>query len=167
MAVRPVLRLPAPVLKQPAAVVADVQDAAVQRACVDLVDTMRASPACVGLAANQIGVPWRIFAVDVSGHRKARSCAGELVLINPVLVSSSGPELAREGCMSVPDLTGDVPRPTVVVVAGLTPHGEQWTVEADAFEARALLHELDHLDGLVFLDRVASHAAVFRRRVYR
>jgi peptide deformylase len=167
MAVCSVLRLPAPVLKQPAAVVDDVQAADVQAACVDLVDTMRVSPACVGLAANQIGVSLRIFVVDVTGHRKARSCAGELVLINPVLVSSSGPELAREGCMSVPDLTGDVPRPTAVVVTGTTPDGRLRTVEADAFEARALLHELDHLDGLVFLDRVASHASVFRRRVYR
>ena len=167
MAVRPVLRLPAPVLKQPAATVVDVHDDDVQAACVDLVDTMRASPACVGLAANQIGVPWRIFVVDVTGHRKARSCAGEVVLVNPVLVASSQPELAREGCMSVPDLTGDVPRATSVVVTGLTPRGEERTVEADAFEARAVLHELDHLDGLVFLDRVASHASVFRRRVYR
>jgi peptide deformylase len=165
--VRPVLRLPAPVLKEPAAVVEDLRDPSVQDACVDLVDTMRASPACVGLAANQIGVGLRIFAVDVTGHRKARSCAGLCVLVNPVLVSSSAPELAREGCMSVPDLTGDVPRATSVVVRGWTPAGEERTVVADAFEARALLHELDHLDGFVFLDRVASHASVFRRRVYR
>ena len=167
MAVRPVLRLPAPVLKQPAGPVADVHDDVVQALCADLVDTMRASPACVGLAANQIGVALRVFVVDVTGHRKARSCAGEVVLVNPVLVSSAAPDLAREGCMSVPDLTGDVPRPTSVVVRGLSPDGVARTIEADAFEARALLHELDHLDGLVFLDRVASHAAVFRRRVYR
>ena len=167
MAVRAVLQLPAPVLKQPALVVADVSEDEVQAVCVDLVDTMRASPACVGLAANQIGVALRVFVVDVTGHRKARSCAGVVVLVNPVLVASSAPDLAREGCMSVPDLTGDVPRPTSVVVSGLTPAGEERTVEADAFEARALLHELDHLDGLVFLDRVASHASVFRRRVYR
>ena len=69
--------------------------------------------------------------------------------------------------MSVPDLTGDVARATRVVVAGVLPDGSGRTVEADAFEARAILHELDHLDGLVFLDRVASHASVFRRRVYR
>jgi peptide deformylase len=69
--------------------------------------------------------------------------------------------------MSVPDLTGDVPRAGVVVMSGRTPAGDERVVEADAFEARALLHELDHLDGFVFLDRVASHASVFRRRVYR
>jgi peptide deformylase len=167
MPIRPVLRLPDPILKERAAEVDDVHDPAVQQLCVDLVDTMRASPACVGLAANQIGVGLRAFAVDVTGHRKARSCAGEIVLVNPVLAEAHERELAREGCMSVPDLTGDVARAARVVVEGLTPAGAARRIEADAFEARALLHELDHLDGLVFLDRVASHASVFRRRVYR
>ena len=143
MPVRPVLQLPAPVLKERAAEVADVRDPAVQALAVDLVDTMRASPACVGLAANQIGVGLRVFAVDVTGHRKARSCHGELVVINPVLLAATDPELAREGCMSVPDLTGDVARATRVTVRGLAPSGEEVVVEADAFEARALLHELD------------------------
>jgi peptide deformylase len=103
----------------------------------------------------------------VTGHRKARSCHGELVVVNPVLVEASEPGLAREGCMSVPDLTGDVARATRVVVEGLAPDGTPLVVEADAFEARALLHELDHLDGRVFLDRVASPSSVFRRRVYK
>jgi peptide deformylase len=167
MGVRPVLRLPAPVLKERAVDVADVHDASVQALVTDLVDTMRASPACVGLAANQIGDGRRVFAVDVTGHRKARSCHGLLVVINPVLVAAGDAELAREGCMSVPDLTGDVARATRVVVEGLDPAGHRIRVEADAFEARALLHELDHLDGTVFLDRVASPSSVFRRRVYR
>jgi peptide deformylase len=167
MAVRPVVRLPDPVLKQRAAEVSSFDDSVVGL-CADLVDTMRASPACVGLAANQIGVGVRAFVVDVTGHRKARSCAGLVVMVNPVLVSADAPELAREGCMSVPDLTGDVARATRVVMRGLAPPvGDEVVVEADAFEARALLHELDHLDGAVFLDRVASASAVFRRRVYR
>lgn len=167
MGVRPVLRLPAPDLLERAAEVADVDDPSVRALVADLVDTMRASPACVGLAANQIGVGLRVFAVDVTGHRKARSCHGLVVVVNPVLVEATAPELAREGCMSVPDLTGDVPRATRVVVEGLDPAGAPLRVEADAFEARALLHELDHLDGAVFLDRVASPSSVFRRRVYR
>jgi peptide deformylase len=167
VAVRPVLRLPAPVLKERATEVDDVHDRIVQQLCADLVDTMRASPSCVGLAANQIGVGLRAFAVDVTGHRKARSCHGTVVLVNPVLVEAHDAEPAREGCMSVPDLTGDVPRASRVVVAGLTPAGEERTIGTDAFEARAVLHELDHLDGFVFLDRVASHESVFRRRVYR
>ena len=167
MTVRPVLRLPAPILKERAVEVDDVTAASVQQLLADLVDTMRASPACVGLAANQIGVGMRAFVVDVTGHRKARSCHGELVVVNPVVVSASAPEAAREGCMSVPDLTGDVGRATQVVVRGIGADGGELVVEADAFEARALLHELDHLDGTVFLDRVASPASVFRRRVYR
>ncbi len=167
MAVRPVVRLPDPVLKAPAVEADDPGSPAVAELVADLVETMRASPACVGLAANQIGVGLRVLAVDVTGHRKARSCHGEIVLVNPVLVEAAHPELAREGCMSVPDLTGDVPRATTVAVRGLTPAGAERVVEADAFEARALLHELDHLAGLVFLDRVVSPASVFRRRVYR
>lgn len=166
MTARAVLRLPDPILKRPAAAVERIDDAA-RALAVDLVDSMRASPACVGLAANQIGVALRAFVVDVSGHRKARSCHGEIVLFNPVVLSTGGAVIAREGCMSVPDLTGDVPRGETVVVGGLTPEGSERTIEADAFEARALLHEIDHLDGLVFLDRVASHASVFRRVVYR
>ena len=133
----------------------------------DLVDTMRASPACVGIAATQIGVGMRAFSVDVSGHKKARSCHGEVVLFDPEVLLSHGPVVGREGCMSVPDLTGDVARASTVVVRGLTVEGAERVIEADAFEARALLHEIDHLDGLLFLDRVSSHESLFRRKVYK
>ncbi|HEX2118994.1 MAG TPA: peptide deformylase [Acidimicrobiales bacterium] len=166
MAVRPVLALPDPFLQRPSAKVGDVDDRALALA-TDLLDTMRARPACVGLAAPQIGVGLRAFAVDVTGHRKARSCHGELVLFDPELVSAAGPEVAREGCLSIPDLTGDVARATEVVVRGTGVDGSECIVEADAFEARALLHELDHLDGFLFLDRVSSAHAVYRRKVYR
>ncbi|MFN8035663.1 MAG: peptide deformylase [Acidimicrobiia bacterium] len=167
MVVRPVVRLPHPVLKQ-----ATVPVTAVGRdervLADDLVDTMAASPACVGLAANQIASTVRACCVDVSGHRKADSCHGLVVLFNPVLVLAREPVTGREGCMSVPDLTGNVARATEVVVRGLTPDGLERVIEANAFEARALLHELDHLDGTVFLDRVDSFAAdVFKRKRYR
>jgi peptide deformylase len=129
---------------------------------------MRASPACVGLAANQVGVPLRVFAMDVTGHRHTRSCAGLVVLANPVVVSATSPVVAREGCLSVPDLTGNVARATEVVVSGAEPGtGRTVTVTADAIEARALLHEIDHLDGLLFLDRVVGKADVFARKRYR
>ena len=166
MAVRPVLHLPHPCLKQRSQPVGPIDDAA-RALAADLVDTMRSRPACVGLAAPQIGVPLRAFVVDVTGHKKARSCHGEVVLFDPELLCGEEAVLAREGCLSVPDLTGDVARAAAVVVRGVTAAGEVRTIEADAFEARALLHEIDHLDGLLFLDRVASHASVFRRRVYR
>lgn len=160
------MTLPDPVLKRPAEPFVRIGDEARDLA-QDLVDTMRASPACVGLAAPQIGVSRRAFVVDVTGHRKARSCHGEVVLFDPEILLAHGPVVAREGCMSVPDLTGDVGRATRLVVRGLTPEGGERVLQVDAFEARAVLHEIDHLDGLLFLDRVVSAAAVFHRRVYR
>lgn len=166
MAVRPVLVLPHDILTMPAEPVGAIDDAA-RRLASDLFDTMRASPACVGLAAPQIGVARRAFVVDVTGHGKARSCHGAFVLFDPELVTSDTPETSREGCMSVPDLTGDVPRPTRVTVRGTSLDGRRVQLDTDAFEARAVLHELDHLDGLVFLDRVAGPHHVFARRVYR
>ena len=166
MTVRPVVRLPAAVLTRAALPLAAVDAVAAQLAR-DLVDTMRASPACVGLAAPQIGVGARAFVVDVSGHKKASRHHGEFVLFNPVVLLAEQPALAREGCMSVPDLTGDVPRATRVVVRGLTPTGEDRVLEVEGFEARAVLHEIDHLDGKTFLDRVTAHDAIFRRKVYR
>ena len=166
MAVRPVLRLPEPVLKQVARPVT-VIDAAARQLVEDLIDTMRASPACVGLAAPQIGVGLRAFSLDVTGHRKARSCHGELVLFNPEILRAAAPVVGREGCMSVPDLTGDVARATELVVRGLTVDGAERVLTVDAFEARAVLHEIDHLDGLLFLDRVGSASGVFRRKRYQ
>jgi peptide deformylase len=88
-------------------------------------------------------------------------------MCSPVLVSSQGRDVRREGCLSVPDLTGDVARATSVAVVGRVPGtGEERTVEADAFEARAFQHELDHLQGLLFLDRVAGAHALFARKRY-
>jgi peptide deformylase len=166
VAPRRVLSIPDPVLSTPAAPVGRIDDTA-RALARDLVDTMRASPACVGIAAPQIGVGLRAFAVDVTGHKKARSCHGELVLFDPEVLMAVEPVVAREGCMSVPDLTGDVPRATRVTVAGLGVDGERVVLRVDAFEARAVLHEIDHLDGLVFLDRAAGPHAVFPRKVYR
>ena len=120
------------------------------------------------MAAPQIGVGLRAFCMDVTGHPKAGSCAGLVVLFDPRVVAAGAPAVAREGCMSVPDLTGNVARPATVAVEGTTPEGTTRLVEADAIEALALLHELDHLDGLLFLDRVTSAATdLFRRRRYR
>ncbi len=166
MPVRPVFSLPHEVLSLPAFPVDHIDDTA-RRLAEDLVDTMRASPGCVGLAAPQIGVGLRAFAVDVTGHRKARTSHGTFVLFDPELVAAAEPQVAREGCMSVPDLTGDVPRATRITVRGIVPDGSVRTIVTDAFEARAVLHELDHLDGLVFLDRVGGSHAIFPRKVYR
>ncbi len=162
-----VVRLPASVLTTPTRPVGSI-DADVRQFCADLVETMYSSPACVGLAANQVGDGRRIFCADVSGHKKADSCHGLVVLIDARLVLARSPVTMREGCMSVPDLTGNVTRASEVVVRGITPEGRDRVIEANAFEARALLHELDHLDGKTFLDRVTNFGAdVFARKRYR
>ena len=164
MAVRRIRLYPDPVLKQVAAPVGVIDDDA-RALAADLVDTMGAHPRCVGIAANPIGSLRRCIVVDVTGHRKARSSNGRIVLFDPVVVSSAGAEIAREGCLSLPDLTANVRRATDIEVHGLTLEQARRVVVADAFEARALLHEIDHLAGILFLDRVASLATdVFRRR---
>lgn len=164
--VLPVLRTPHEVLATRCAEV-DPTDAEVVQLAADLLATQRVSPGCVGLAANQIGVGWRVFSLDVSQHPKARAIHGEFVLVNPEILSASRNEKGREGCMSVPDFTGDVKRATRVRVRGLLPvTGEVVEFDTDAFEARAIQHEVDHLDGFVFLDKVAGAHAVYPRKTY-
>ena len=133
-----------------------------------LVTTMRASPACVGLAAPQIGESIRMFCLDVTGHRKARSCAGLVIMVNPRIVERSGHIVMREGCMSVPDFTGDVGRAAEVVVEGFEPGSSRlFRIASNAIEARCFQHEIDHLDGLVFVDRVHDpEKALFARKTY-
>lgn len=164
--VLPVVTVPADVLSTPCVDV-DPTDPEVVQLAADLLATQRVSPGCVGLAANQVGVGWRVFSLDVSAHPKARTTHGEYVLVNARIESATRNEKSREGCMSVPDFTGDVKRASRLVVRGLLPGtGAEVVLETDAFEARALQHELDHLDGYVFLDRVAGAHAVFARQTY-
>jgi peptide deformylase len=161
-----VVRAPDPVLSRPGAVV-DPRSPEIVQLAADLVATMRVSPGCVGLAAPQVGVGVKVFCVDVSEHPRTRTQHGTFVLCNADVVSASRHEKSREGCMSVPDLTGDVKRATRVVVRGYEPgSGAEVTIETDAFEARALQHEIDHCDGLLFLDRAAGAHAIHPRKTY-
>lgn len=161
-----VVTAPDPVLSQACQEV-DPRDPAVVQLAADLVATMRVSPGCVGLAANQVAVAWRMFSLDVSMHPKARITHGLFVLVNPVVVAASRNERGREGCMSVPDFTGDVRRATRMTVQGMLPgSAASVTITTDAFEARALQHEIDHLDGALFLDRVAGAHAIYPRQTY-
>jgi peptide deformylase len=163
--VKPVFQLPERVLKRRADDLGDATDAEL---VTDLIDTMRASPACVGLAAPQIGVSKRAFALDVSKHKKTTTTHGLVVMFDPEIIERKGREIAREGCMSVPDLTANVARATEIVVRGRAPDGEDLVVVTEGFEARAFQHEIDHLEGLLILDRVENLATdVFRRKVYR
>ena len=161
-----VIRAPSRVLSASGLPV-DPADPVVVQLCADLVATMRVSPGCVGLAAPQVGVSAQAFCVDVSAHPKTRTMHGLIVMLNAEIVEASRNEKGREGCMSVPDLTGEVKRSTRVTVAGLLPlSGERVLLTTDAFEARALQHEIDHCDGLLFLDRVVGAHAVYPRKVY-
>lgn len=167
MAVREVLLFPHPALKAVSEPVSDPDEIA--RVTEDLIDTMRATAYTTGVAATQVGELVRIVAVDVTGHKRTTTCHGELVLVNPTIVSASAEtDVGREGCLSLPDLTANVRRPTHVSVEGTGPDGGTLTIETEGFEARCLLHELDHLDGVLFLDRVDSLTSdVFRRKRYK
>ncbi len=164
--VLPVVTAPDAVLSRPGPEV-DPSDPKVVRLAADLLATMRVSPGCIGLAAPQVGVSAQVFVVDVSGHPKAATVHGAFALCNAKVVEASRWRPGREGCMSVPDLTGDVKRAgRVVVEAALPGTGEPVRLTTDAFEARALQHEIDHCAGLLFLDRVAGAHAIHQRKVY-
>ncbi len=165
--VRAVLRAPARVLSTPGADV-DPRATDVVQLAADLLATQAVSPGCVGLAAQQVGEALRVFSVDVTGHPKARTTHGAFVLCNAEIVEATRRERGREGCLSVPDLTGDVRRARRVVVRGQLPvTGEHVEVVTDAFEAVALQHEVDHTAGTLFLDRVDGAHALHPRRTYR
>jgi len=165
MAVREVLRYPHPTLKRVAVALGPSDAGAVARVAADLTDTMRAHQGCVGLAATQIAELARIVVVDLTDHPKAVDPHGLLVLVNPAITAASGAEVGREGCLSIPELTANVRRATEVTIEATDPDGDAITVESVGFEARCLLHEIDHLDGILFLDRVDSLTDdVFRRK---
>ena len=132
----------------------------------DLEDTRSSSPGCVGIAAPQIGELKRVAIVDTSGHKKhGDASSGYLVLINPQLVNTQGRRLGREGCLSLPDFTANVERAEVINVEYYNCNGERCQLEARDFEAVVIQHEIDHLDGILFLDRVANlKTDVFPRR---
>jgi peptide deformylase len=161
-----VVRAPDPVLGRQGDTVDPVADHIVALAA-NLIATQLISSGCVGLAAHQVGVPVRVFSVDVSGHPKTRTSHGLFVLCNAEVMAASRRERGREGCMSVPDFTGDVARARRLTVRGQLPVTGEWVVlETDAFEAVAVQHEVDHTDGLLFLDRVAGTHAVHPRQRY-
>ena len=150
MTVRSLHILGSPVLRQKALAVARVDDE-IRRLVDDLFETMHAARG-VGLAANQVGVARRVAVVDVGPDDP-----GPLVLVNPVIVSRSDEtDAAEEGCLSIPDVFGEVERPAVVVVEALDRDGQPWRTEVRGYKARAVQHEIDHLDGVLFLDHLSA-----------
>jgi peptide deformylase len=165
MAVRPILLYPDPILKQVAKPV-ETSDTSIDQLLQDLVDTMVESGHSVGVAATQIGDLRRAVVVDVSKSKLGKeNNHGLLEMVNPEIIENSGEKVMREGCMSVPDYTGNVTRAEHIVVEFTDREGSERVIEASGFEAVAIQHELDHLDGLLFLDRVSSlKTDLFRRK---
>ena len=150
MTVRQLHLLGSPVLRQRAVPVAAVDDA-VRRLVDDLFETMHAAKG-VGLAANQVGVAQRVAVVDVG-----EDAPPPLVLINPrILQSSEVIESAEEGCLSIPDIYGDVDRHVNVTLEALDRDGHPYRLELSGFKARATQHEIDHLDGILFVDHLSA-----------
>jgi peptide deformylase len=169
MAILPILKFPDPLLQQKSAPVARVTPE-LSTVIGDLLDTMRASPGGVGISAPQVGVLHRIVAVDVSASKRGAQVEnhGLLVLVNPEILAKGGRQIVREGCMSIPDYTANIERAQWVLVDALDREGKQVILESVGFEAVAIQHEVDHLDGILFLDRVASlKTDLFRRKKYR
>ncbi len=162
MAVRAIRLYPDPILKRQTAPVS-LTDPALPDLVQDLLDTLEASPG-IALAAPQIGCPVRMIVVDVT-RKKGAHGHGLVVLINPRVLHQDGPRVVREGCRSVPDYTGNVRRFEQTVVEGTAPDGRVVILTTSWFEAQAYQHEIDHLEGTLFLDRLDSLSTdLFRRR---
>ena len=133
----------------------------------DLEETRQAGPGAVGIAAPQVGKAIRAVIVDVSKARKPVENHGHLVLVNPEIISWKGMKVGREGCLSVPDYTGNVIRAEEIVLQALDRFGKEQEFKMKGFEAVAVQHEIDHLDGLLFLDRLVSRRKdLFARKKY-
>lgn len=166
MAVLDILTWPDPRLKKAAHPVVHFNDS-LHAFISDLEDTLYAGPAAVGIAAPQVGVAQRIVIINVN-ERKNSSNHGRQVLINPEITHWGGSAVGREGCLSVPDYTGNVMRAAEVKVTAENLQGQPQTWQMTGFEARVVQHEIDHLDGLLFLDRLVSRRHdLFRRKHYR
>ena len=162
----PIRRFPDAILKQPTRPVERL-DSPITQLIEAMVQTMRRHPRCVGLAAPQVGRDLRIAVMDATGHPKAQTAHGLLVLINPTIDEQEGTSLQREGCLSIPEFTANVRRAERVHLRAFDGFGSPVALWLEGFEAVVAQHEVDHLDGKLFLDRVANlKTDVFRRRTY-
>ncbi|MEJ2610224.1 MAG: peptide deformylase [Candidatus Thiodiazotropha sp.] len=167
MAILEILELPDPRLKEVADEVVDFNEELLAF-IEDLEETRLSGPAAVGIAAPQVGRQQRIIIIDCSTTRKPVPNHGRLVLVNPEITEWDGFELGREGCLSVPDYTGNVIRAERIKLHACCPTGEPLEYEMEGYEARALQHEVDHLDGILFVDRLVSRRTdLFQRKVYQ
>jgi len=166
VAILDVLVYPDTRLKRVSSLVKNIDDD-LSKFIFDLEETMRAAPPSVGIAAPQVGRFERIVIIDVSSKPDIPN-HGKLILINPKIVSKQGSVVGREGCLSVPDYTGNVMRAEALTLQALNLVGKTVNYQMEGFEARAISHEIDHLEGVLFLDRLVSRRnSLFRRKVYK
>ena len=158
---------PSDLLRKKAIEVRDFSDPKLLALIKNLFETLDSFDHCVGLAANQIGGDLNVFVADASKNKSCESSFGRIAIINPVIVLKRELAKSREGCMSVPDFTGDVNRATDIVLRGFSLSGENLELAAKGFEAKIFQHEVDHLNGKLFIDRVASSRDIFARKRYR
>jgi peptide deformylase len=166
MAILDILTYPDSRLREHAEEIADFSDPALQRLIDDLLETMAALPACVGVAAPQTGHGLRLLVIDCGNGRKPPAQHhGQRVVINPDILHWSGTDIGREGCLSLPDYTGNVVRALAIRVQFQDRHGVEQTLELSGYEARVMQHEIDHLDGRLFTDRIVSRKTdLFQRK---
>jgi peptide deformylase len=152
MAVREIITLPQPVLRRKARKVTDF-GLELQTLVDDMIETMRVAPG-VGLAANQVAVPWRVIVVEYGDEEDEEAPPRLYTVVNPEITRfSNETELGTEGCLSVPGIAGEVKRYQTITVKGLNRRGKPVTIKARDWLARTFQHEIDHLDGILFVDR--------------
>ncbi len=163
MAIRPIRTFPDPVLRNKTGRVEKI-DGSLDRLIQDMIETMHAAPG-VGLAANQVGVPLQLAVIDLSTRENAEQRHPLYVIINPEIVSSEGSLVEEEGCLSIPDYSEKVKRAAKVKVRAQDRTGKPFEIEAEGLLAKALQHEIDHLNGLLFVDRLSPlKKNIFKRR---
>lgn len=160
MAIRAILTSEQPVLRQKAKKVKKV-DASIQRLMDDMIETMRNAPG-VGLAAPQIGVGLRVIVVETPEDEDDPQGGTHLQLANPEILKMDGEQVGEEGCLSIPGYVGIVKRALNLTVRGQNRKGKEVTVKATGFLARVLQHEIDHINGVLFTDRLESPDQLFR-----
>lgn len=160
MAIRKVLTSENPILRTKAKKVKKI-DPTIQKLIDDMIETMRDEPG-VGLAATQVGVSLRVIVVETPEDEEDPQGGTQLQLINPEILKSAGEQIGEEGCLSVPGYVGIVKRSLSVTVKGLNRKGKEVKIKAQGYLARVLQHEIDHLDGILFTDRLESRAHLFR-----
>jgi peptide deformylase len=163
MALREIRTYPDPVLRNKTSRVERI-DSSVDRLIKDMVETMHAAPG-VGLAANQVGVPLQLAVIDLSSREEQEQRHPLLVIINPEILSREGSVLEEEGCLSVPDYSEKIKRAARVKVRAQDRAGKQFELEAEGLMAKALQHEIDHLNGVLFVDKLSPlKKGLFKRR---